>query len=55
VGSAVEADLSAWPDYDGEIPELGKGEAPEFLQAVIHNLQKWDNGKDDEVPDLLAL
>ena len=55
VGSAVESDLSAWPDYDGEIPELGKSAAPGFVQAVLYNTQKWDNSKDNEVPDLASL
>ena len=37
------------------LPELGKGDMPGFLQAVIYHVQKWDDSKDDEVPDLLAL
>lgn len=52
VGSAVESDLSAWPDYDGEIPELGKVAIPGFIQVVLCNTQKWDASKDNEVPNL---
>jgi hypothetical protein len=55
VGSAVESDLSAWPDYDGEIPELGKETAAMFVRAVVYGVQKWDLAKDSEVPDLNSL
>src|SRR5262249_38079000 len=55
VGSAVETDLSAWPDYDGEIPELEESAAPGFIQVVFYNSQQWDNSKDNEVPDLGSL
>jgi hypothetical protein len=55
VGSAVEPDLSAWPDYEGEIPELGKGAAPGFLRGIIYNTQEWDHDKDNEVPDLASV
>jgi hypothetical protein len=52
VGSAVESDLSAWPDYDGEIPELRNETAAMFFRAVLYGVQKWDPAKDSEVPDL---
>ncbi|MCK4488380.1 MAG: hypothetical protein KAU38_16670 [Desulfobacterales bacterium] len=55
VGSAVETDLSAWPDYDGEIAKIGECVAPGFIRAVLYNTQKWDNSKDNEVPDLGSL
>lgn len=56
VGSAIETDLSEWPDFDGDIPEIGSSSEPGFfLRAVLHNTQKWDNSKDDEVPDLGSL
>lgn len=55
VGSAVEVDLSIWPDYDGDIPEVDKGDYHGFLTAIIYNTQRWDQDKDDEVPDLASL
>jgi hypothetical protein len=53
VGSAFERDLSAWADYDGEIPELES--VPGFLHGIVHSTQKWDNSKDNDVPDLRSL
>jgi hypothetical protein len=55
VGSAVETDLSAWSDYDGEIPEPGKWAEPGFIRAVLYMTQKWDSSKDNDVPDLSGL
>lgn len=55
VGSAVETDLSGWPDYDGDIPDVGKRDGPGFLRAIVYSTQKWDHHKDDEVPQLTRL
>ncbi len=51
VGSALEADISSWPDYDGEIPEIKLGD-PGLLRVVLYNSQKWDESENDHVPDL---
>ena len=55
VGSAIETDLSEWPDFDGNIPEIWSNSEPSFLRGFLCNDQKWDNSKDDEVPDLESL
>lgn len=55
VGSAVETDITLWPDYDGEIPELGNKSEKGFIRAVLYNTQKWDKSKDKDVPDLSNL
>jgi hypothetical protein len=55
VGSAVETDLSEWPDFEGDIPGIESGSRPGFVRAVIYEVQKWDNSKDNEVPDLGSL
>jgi len=55
VGSAVETDLSTWPDYEGEIPDPGKRESDGFVKLVLYHTQKWDDAKDGEVPDLRSL
>jgi hypothetical protein len=55
VSSAVETDLSTWPDYDGEVPEPGKQAAGTFVRVVMYDIQKWDTSKDNDVPDLASL
>ena len=53
VGSAVESDLSEWPDFDGEIPTVESNQKPGFfIRATLYNTQTWDSSKDDEVPGL---
>jgi hypothetical protein len=49
----VDADITTWPDYDGEIPEL-KAASDARLLAVLRFNQTWDSAKDDEVPELGA-
>jgi hypothetical protein len=49
IGSAVESDISAWDDYDGEIPAHPEG----FLMAVVYKTQTWDNTL--PIPDLTKL
>lgn len=55
VGSAVETDISEWPDFESDIPDIGSSSEPGFMRAVMYNVQKWDNSKDNEVPDLRSL
>lgn len=55
VGSAIEVDLSTWPDYDGKVPEFERESYPGFVRAVIYLTQKWDNSQYPEVPDLSSL
>ncbi len=52
VTSAIETDLSAWLDYDGEIPKIGEGQSIGLIQGVLNLSQKWDKTQNDEVPDL---
>lgn len=53
VGSGVETDLDAWPDYDGNIPE---GEPHTGLvRAILYETQNWDPTQDNEIPDLTSL
>jgi hypothetical protein len=42
VGTPMEFDLSAWGDYEGEIPDLAKGKAEGFIPGVLYDYQKWD-------------
>jgi len=55
VGSAVETDLRAWDDYDGEIPATGENPIQSLMRVVLFNTQKWDDLKDADVPDLMSL
>jgi len=55
VGSFVETDLSTWPDYNGEIPDLQESSESGFIQVVVNSIQPWDRAKDEEVPDLSIL
>ena len=56
VGSTIDTHLSEWPDFEGDIPEMGSDAEPDFfMRGVLYNTQKWDNTKDDEVPDLESL
>ncbi len=52
VGSFVDTDLTAWPDFDGEIPVLGSDTG---ITALLYGGQHWDISQDDEVPDLSVL
>lgn len=52
VGSAVETDLDAWPDFDGDIPNVGEPIPDGFVRAVLVSAQKWDPTMDVDVPDL---
>ena len=54
-GSAVETDLSAWQDYEGEIIGPSANGGSGFIRAVIYNVQKWDPARDAEVPELRKL
>jgi len=51
----VETDVSKWPDFEGDIPDIESGSKPGFMGAVVYYVQKWDNSKDNEVPDLRSL
>lgn len=53
VGSAIESDLSTWPDYQGQIPDLDQQREHGFLVAILYNVQMWDDS--GSVPDLRAL
>jgi hypothetical protein len=55
VGSAVESDLSAWPDYDGVIPDSTRNVTLGFIHVTVYDQQTWDAGKDDDVPDVANL
>jgi hypothetical protein len=55
VGSAVETDMAAWPDYDGDIPEIGKEPISGLMHVVLYNHPTWDTYKDNEVPDIMKL
>ena len=53
-GSAVETDLSLWPDYDGPLPsEPECAEKPAgFIAVSLVTQQRWDESENDTVPDL---
>ncbi len=56
IGSGVETDLSNWPDFEGDIPDLGAEVRPAgFLTAVFYNKPKWNSDYDSETPDLSVL
>ena len=45
VGSPIDATLSEWNDFDGVIPEPGKGEPPGFVRGIL------DSFESPQVPD----
>lgn len=53
VGSAIETDLTAWSDYDGDIPQAEQYTG--FIRAILYDSQKWNPTEDSEVPDLESL
>jgi hypothetical protein len=55
VGSRVDSDISAWPDYDGHVPKPGEPHTSGLLRGVIYLGDEWDPKRDSEVPDLAAL
>jgi hypothetical protein len=55
VGSAVETALAEWPDYEGELPQLGSDGPRGFCQLIMYDTQQWDSSKDPDVPDLGSL
>jgi hypothetical protein len=52
VGGGVETDLTAWPDYEGELPGIGENVDLGLPFLMLHSKQTWDYGRDDEVPEL---
>jgi len=56
VSSAIESDMSAWQDYEGEIPEPEKAPADGLpMRVTFFSCQKWDTHEDEDVPDLSSL
>lgn len=54
VGGPVETDLAAWPDWDGEIPELEKQDGF-CIQVFMTKRQQWDDNRNNDVPELHIL
>lgn len=52
-GSWVEKDLTAWPEYNGDIPQDTPYSG--FMRGILHDSQKWDHAEDGDVPDLANL
>lgn len=53
VGSAVETDLTLWPDYDGLLPsETSDAKPVGFIAATLTKQQRWDESEDKNVPQL---
>jgi hypothetical protein len=54
VGSPIDSNIFAWPDYDGEISVFGK-DTSGFIQCIMHGIGIFDDIKEEDVPDLESL
>jgi hypothetical protein len=52
LGSTLPTELSAWEDFDGEIPDISKLEQNQMIM-VVHNVRQWKEIQ--EVVDLTQL
>ncbi len=53
-GSAVETDLTLWPDYDGLLPSESPDDAKpaNFIAVTLINQQRWDESEAETVPEI---
>ncbi len=55
LSSAINGDLSTWPDYSGEIPGPERITGGLFNVVVFRSEEEWDNKFNNDVPDLGVL